>query len=343
MSLLEREGVDWEYCAFEDAGLHDVIYTRGNYGRKAWHMLRAVARRVRDLRDLRRYDLVFIYEEAARIGPAVLERLVARRGVPIVYDFCDPIYLPYESPTNRHLSYLKFFGKTKTICRLARHVIVGNPLLADWAAPYSRALSVVPITIDTDSYRPRERRPPEPGEIPTIGWSGSHTTVPHLDGLRAPLQELSRRRKFRLRVLGVRQYQLPGVEVDARPWNPRTEVQDLQTFDIGMMPLPSDPWTVRRTHLKVRQYMGLAIPAIASPVGVNTELLRDGTNGLLAASDAEWVEKLTLLLNDYELRRTLGDAGRRTIEQHYSARVWTPHVLAILEHAAQPISGTVGR
>ena len=342
MPFLERHGVAWEYCAFEDARLHNVIYTRGNYGRKTWHMLRALGRRVLDLRDLKRFDLVFLYEEAARVGPAILERVVARRGVPIVYDFCDPVYLPYRSPTNKYLSHLKFFRKTKAICRLAQHVIVGNKLLAEWAAPHSRALSIVPITIDTDTYRPREHRRHASGEIPTIGWSGSHTTVPHLDRLREPLQKLARLRKFRLRVLGVPGYELAGVDVEARPWNAGTEVSELQAIDIGIMPLPFDPWTERRSHLKVRQYMGLAIPAVASPVGVNAELLEDGHNGLLAASHAEWVEKLMRLVDDYELRRRLGEAGRRTIEQGYSTRVWAPRVLEILERAVESASRSEG-
>lgn len=334
LPLLEPEGVCWEYRAFEDALLHDVIYTRGNHLRKTWHMLRALAKRVRGLRDLRHFDVVFIYEEAARVGPAILERLIKSQGLPIVYDFCDPIYLPYASPTNRYFSYLKFFGKTKTICRLASQVIVGNPLLAEWAGSYSQAVSVVPITIDTAAYQPRTWRQLQPDEIPTIGWSGSHSTVPHLSTLRAPLQELSRRRKFRLCLLGVRDYDLPGVAVDARPWDPRREVEDVRAFDIGVMPLPSDAWTLRRTHLKIRQYMGLGVPVVASPVGVNADLVRDGANGLLAESSTEWVNKLTRLLDDYDLRRSLGEAGRRTAEERFAARVWAPRVLEVLRAAA---------
>jgi glycosyltransferase involved in cell wall biosynthesis len=333
MPFLEREGVEWEYGAFEDQALHDVIYTQGNLGRKAWHMLRALARRARALRDLPRFDLVFVYEEVAQIGPALLEQFLARRGLPIVYDFCDPIYLRYKSPTNRYFSYLKFFGKTRTICRLARHVIVGNRYLAAWAEPYSRALSVVPITIDTDWYQPREWLPPAPGQVPIIGWSGSHSTVPHLDSLRSSLRELAKHKKFRLRVIGVSHYELPGVEVEARPWRVDSEVEEIRAFDIGIMPLPSDAWTARRTHLKVRQYMGLAVPAVVSPVGVNTEIVRDGVNGLLASSESEWVARLTRLLEDRKWRRELGKAGRRTIDEHYSARVWAPRVLGIMKCA----------
>jgi glycosyltransferase involved in cell wall biosynthesis len=332
MTWMATQGVACDYASFEDEGLRRVIYQPGHYREKATGVLRGFARRFELLRTVRGYDVVFLYEQAARLGPAVIERLIARTGVPIVYDFCDPIYEPYKSFINGYVSYLKFPGKTASICKLSKHVLVGNEELAAYARAHNPHVTIVPITIDTVEYQPAPPRPTP--AVPTIGWSGSHSTVPHLAGASAVLRRLARTRKFRLKVIGGESFTLDGVDVVAQPWRAATEVADLQEFDIGIMPLPDDPWVSRRTHLKVRQYMGLGVPCVVSPLGVNRELIDDGRNGFLAVTEDEWVDKLTRLLDDAALRARLGAAGRQTIEERYSAALWAPRVLEILRAAA---------
>lgn len=330
---LQAEGVFVQIAPFEDEPLHAVIYARGQYLAKIRLMLRAMRRRLRLVRSVRgRFDVVFLFEEAARIGPPILERILHRSGVPIVSDFCDPIWLPYVSPRNSYLARLKFPGKTATVCALSREVLVGNKDLAEYARRHNAHVTIVPITIDTDVYVPRE---PEtrPGPL-VIGWSGSHSTLPHLRTVEGALIALARRRSFRLVILGAEQPQLLGVRSESLPWRLSSEVQDLRVFDIGIMPLPDDNWTRLRSQLKVRQYMGLGIPAVASPVGAVTEIVRDGENGLLARTQAEWIEKLERLLDDGKERERLGNAGRRTIESEYAVRLWAPRIATVLRRAA---------
>ncbi len=332
MEHWERDGVECVYRSFEDEQLHNVIYTRGNRAQKAMQIALAFGRRFGLLGSVRDFDAVFIYEEASRIGPAIIERLIARTGVPIIYDFCDPVYLAYKSPTNSYLSYLKFFGKTATICELAAKVLVGNDELGDYARQHSQDVHLVPITIDTDQYQPRSW-PKTPPARPIVGWSGSHTTAPHLAGLADVLRRLKSARDFELEVIGAPSFSLPGVDLKPIPWRAATETADLSRFDLGIMPLPDDEWTRLRSHLKIRQYMGLGIPCVVSPVGVNKELISDGENGFLAVSDDEWVEKVSRLIDDPALRQRLGEAGRRTIEERYSAKLWAPRVLEMIRVA----------
>ena len=332
---LERAGVSCTYAGFEDERLHEIIYTKGNRIRKASEMIRALGRRARLTSRVRDYDIVFLYEEAARIGPAVLETFIKWRNVPVVYDFCDPIYLPYVSPSNRHLARLKCFGKTKTICRLADHVLVGHEELAEYARQYNDRVDVVPITIDTDVYRPRPERPSDSDRVPVIGWSGSHSTVPHLDRLRKVLASLARLRRFRLEVVGAGPYKVEGVETESRAWSHEREVSDLQGFDIGIMPLPDDRWTRLRSHLKVRQYFGVGVPAVVSPVGVNKEVVEDGVNGFWATNDNQWLDRLVRLIDDVPLRHRMGRAARITIQKRYSAETWANKVLRVLEDVVQ--------
>jgi glycosyltransferase involved in cell wall biosynthesis len=147
------------------------------------------------------------------------------------------------------------------------------------------------------------------------------------------LQELAKKHRFKLRVIGTPEYVLDGVDVEAIAWRSETEVEDLKAIDIGIMPLPDDQWSKGKCGLKALQYMALGKPTICSPVGVNTEIIQDGENGMIADGQAEWVEKLSKLILDRELRKTLGLAGRRTVEKEYSATAQAPRVFEVFEKA----------
>ena len=330
--LLRARGVEITYQPFEDAALNAVLYRAGETASKVRLILRALARRTRDLRRVRDFDAVYILREAALLGPPVFERWVSMSGVPVVFDFDDAVFVPYKSPSNGYLSYLKFPGKTRTVCRLAAHVMAGNDYLAAYARAVNPRVTVIPTTIDTEQYTVEERAA---SEVPVIGWTGSHSTVQHLDTLRGALQRLAARERFRLRVIGTPDYRIEGVEVEALKWRSETEVDDLRPVDVGVMPLPEDKWSVGKCGLKALQYMALAVPTVCSPVGVNTEIIRDGENGLIAATEDEWVEKLSQLLRSAELRRRLGAAGRATVEARYSAAVQAPRVYDILKSVAR--------
>lgn len=329
--LLRERGVEITYRPFESEELNAVLYKPGQWGRKLRLVSRSFARRAADMRAARGYDAVYLLREAALLGPALFERLLRRSGVPVVFDFDDAVFERYVSPSNGYLSYLKFPGKTRAVCRLAAHVMAGNEYLATYARRVNPRVTVIPTTVDTARYtvEPRVRN-----DVPVVGWTGSYSTVQHLRTLSGALRRLARSERFRLRIIGapgVRLEGLEGLDVEALPWRSETEVEDLRPVDIGVMPLPEEPWTRGKCGMKALQYMGLAIPTVCSPVGVNSEIVRDGENGFLAASEDEWVEKLTLLLRSADLRERLGRAGRATVEECYSAACQAPRVFQIIE------------
>ena len=327
--LLRERGVEITYESFEDEELHSLVYQRGRIGKKLQLVTRGLSRRLSVISKARNYDLVYILREAALLGPPVFERLIHQERVPFVFDFDDAIFVSYRSPSNGYLSYLKFASKTKTICRLASHVMVGNPYLADYARQVNNNVTVIPTTIDTDKYQvPPPKTEPGP---PVIGWTGSYSTVQHLDTLRGALKKLAEKEQFRLRVIGTPTYECAPVDVEAMKWQAATELEDLSTIDVGVMPLPDDNWSKGKCGLKALQFMALGIPTICSPVGVNSDIIQDNENGFLAASEDEWVDKLTRLLRSAELRRRLGDAGRKTIEEKYSAAIQAPRVYEIFK------------
>lgn len=334
--ILREGGVDITYAPFENEELRGVLYKAGNVGTKMSAIVRRLRDRSRELENVGDFDLVYVFREAAILGPAWFESRIARSGVPMVFDFDDAVFIPYKSPSNGYLSYLKFPGKTASICAKSAHVMAGNDYLADYALRVNKNVTVIPTTIDTGRYNPLNGSKVQ-SEVPVIGWSGSHSTKQHLDTIRGTLQELAKTEKFRLRAIGVPGYELDGVDVDAVKWRSETEVEDLYPIDIGLMPLPDDQWTKGKCGLKALQYMALGIPTIVSPVGVNSTIIKDGENGFIADGPEEWIEKIKKLMDSADLRKRIGEAGRKTVEERYSAQVQAPRVLEIFRSAAKKL------
>lgn len=330
--ILAAGGVELTYAPFETDELKAVLHTSGNVLAKVKTVTKNMRLRGRELDNVADYDLVYLFREAAILGPPWFERKIAKAGVPIVFDLDDAIFVSYKSPSNGYLSYLKFPTKTAEICAHSAHIMPGNEYLRDYCSKYNQNLTIIPTTIDTDKYTVVER--PEP-ETVTIGWSGSFSTVQHLDTIRDVLQELAKTENFRLRVIGTPNYKIPGVDTEAMQWRSSTELDDLREIDIGLMPLPDEDWSRGKCGLKALQYMALGIPTICSPVGVNSTIIKDGENGYLADGTDDWVEKLKLMLHSPELRRRIGMAGRKTVEEEYSAKVIAPKVLEIFRSVAK--------
>lgn len=329
--LLRESGVEITYVPFETPELRELLYRSGNSFGKIAAVLKGLNKRRSEIRNVRDFDLVYLFREAALLGPAWFERQIVRSGVPMVFDFDDAVFVSYKSPSNGYLSYLKFPGKTATICRLSAHIMAGNRYLADYAEKFNDSVTIIPTTIDTEKYLPIEKD--EQPRTLTLGWSGSFSTVQHLDTIRDVLSELAATENFALRVIGTPTYKINGVNVEAMKWRSESEVEDLSGIDIGLMPLPDEDWSRGKCGLKALQYMALGIPTVCSPVGVNSTIIQDGENGFLADSKDEWVLKLKKLFHSAELRTRIGIAGRRTVEIGYSAKSQVPRVLTVFESA----------
>lgn len=327
--LMRVEGIEVTVSPFLDDGGMDVLYRRGHAPAKIASVLRGHARRVGQVRALGEFDVAYVYREATLVGPTWVERAVARR-LPLVYDFDDAIYLPAASAANARMRFLKDPGKAATLCRLAAHVTAGNEHLAAFARRHAARVTVMPSTIDTASYRPAARAP---SARPVIGWTGSPTTIPYLAALLPALRRLRERMDFELRVVGGT-LEDEALDVVCVPWRAESEVDDLRAMDVGLMPLADDEWTRGKCGMKALQYMALGIPAVVSPVGVNTAIVRPGVNGMHARTDDEWIDSLLELGRDPLLRERLGRAARRTVEEEWSASVHAPRMARVLRETA---------
>lgn len=317
-----RHGIALRFAPFESPGLTRVLYEPGHYAEKALRVVYDFVRRAGVVAKARRYDAVIVYREAALLGPAIYERILSQMRVPLLLDFDDAIWADAAQPgINGIFTRLHFWSKTDTTCRLAARVIVGNSYLADYARRHTRNVSIVPTSIDLAKY-PLQPELPDDGRFVVV-WSGSTHTLPHFEHAREALETLAQRRRIVVKVICNRPPERPiaGAENEFVPWSERGEAESIGAAHVGIMPLPDSVFTRGKCGLKALQYMATGRAVVISPVGMNNDLVRHGVNGYLAATTAETVAALDELAASPDLRRRIGLAGRRTIEQAYSAEV----------------------
>jgi len=275
------------------------------------------------------------------LGPPWLEALTCRLARAVVYDIDDMVHLLPTSSANAHAGFLKSSARYFLLMRRAQHVITCTPALDRLVRQYNPQTTDISSTINTERYRPCNPYSNE-GEL-VLGWSGSHSTAPYLHLLDLVLQQLAQRHRFRLLVMGPARFELPGVAVDVVPWSAAVELTTLQRIDIGLYPLPNDDWVQGKSGLKALQYMGLAIPVVASAVGCNDRVVQHGRTGFLVSSEAEWRDALERLITDPQLRRRFGEAGRQRVESTYSVRANRDRYLSIFQQVYGPARSDAAR
>jgi glycosyltransferase involved in cell wall biosynthesis len=323
-------GIIINYAPFETDKLRQILHTSGNQMAKVSEMLRSYVNRLGILRKLDEYDAVFIYREAALLGPAFLERLVARKK-PIIYQLDDPLYMPYKSPSNGYLSYLKFFGKVKEIIKLSKVVIANSSHIRDYCLNFNKNVWQVPSIVDTNefTYKPFD----ENLKRVCIGWSGSPTTLKNIKLVESALQTISGKNICDIHFIGGTDFKLENVKYSSQKWSGETEVEDLRRMQIGLVPLPDNAWNKHKFIMKTAQYMALGIVPVGTPMASNPEVIKHGENGFLAANDAEWVEYISLLVNDSNLRTAMSVKCVKEAHENYNLEANIPKVLQAFRSA----------
>jgi glycosyltransferase involved in cell wall biosynthesis len=312
---LAGRGITLAFAPFADPELTALLQEPGRTLRKAYLIAAALVRRSRELLSLPEHEAVVVHRSACLAGPPWVEKHIRSRGRALVYDFDDAIFRLHSAAANQPFTWLKAPGKTATLCRMADHVVVGNEFLAAYARDANDRVSIVPSSIDTERCRPLSR---PPNDRLVVGWMGSSTSQTHLEAAAPTLRAILAARAVELRVVSNRRPTLPGVDHTWRPWSAETEARELAGFDIGIMPMPDDDWARGKCALKALQYMAMGVSTVASAVGTNRDVIEHGRNGLLAVTAPEWVECISRLADNAGLRREIGVAGRRTVEDRYS-------------------------
>lgn len=286
----------------------------------------AYLRRLKAIWRSRSFDAVWVQYETLPYLPSVFERIVVKLGRHIICDYDDAIFHQYDAHKSGFVRRL--LGKKLTpLLRRASLCVCGNVYIRDYIAQYCSNAIIIPTVVDTDVYRPPRGRV---HEVLTIGWIGSPSTWSYVEPLLPEILPCiaAAGAKFRVVGAGPRAESLPGVE--AIEWSEESEVSEVQSFDIGIMPLPNEQWARGKCGYKLIQYMACGIPVIASPVGVNSEIVSEGKNGFLVQSPDDWRMALNKLLADRALRLKLGENGRQRVIERYSLQSQEPRLLAAL-------------
>jgi glycosyltransferase involved in cell wall biosynthesis len=317
---LSKAGIEVTVAPLFKGGWFRIIdlYPRSvRVAAKALYSLIRLFVRIREILKVGKYDLYCFEHQAFPYVPTFLEWFAQKLNPNMLLEFDDAIYLTFLHKK-----------KIPRLIRMSKHVIVGNNFLKRYALQFNPHVTVIPTVIDTDRYSPKKdyRRQ---GKV-NIGWVGLAYNLPYVQKLEETLQKLKKEiGDFTFTVICSKGLEIDGVDSIFKSWSYDDEIEDISNLDIGIMPLADDEWAKGKCGLKVLQYMACDVPVVASPVGVNNEIIKDGENGFLAATDTEWLEKLSLLARNEELRRKIGRKGRETVEKHYSLKLWGPKVASL--------------
>jgi glycosyltransferase involved in cell wall biosynthesis len=260
------------------------------------------------LRHCRDFDAVFLHKK--RLNPLDAFWL-HRNGRKVIYDFDDAVMYNDKNPDRPSRKRQKSFQRT---VRPAHLVIAGNSYLAEHAQKFKGNVKILPTGLDVKSYccgadKPNDKRT-------RLVWIGSQSTLKYLAQIKPVLEEIgSRSDNVVLRLICDNFLDLQNMEVEKCRWSLKSQAVDLVTSDIGLAPLPDNRFTCGKCGFKILQYAAAGLPVVASPVGTNSEYVRDGVTGFHASGPDEWIDGITKLVEKSELRRRMGQAGREQVGQ----------------------------
>ncbi|MDA9020137.1 glycosyltransferase family 4 protein [Flavimaricola sp.] len=313
--LLDNAYLDQLY----EGGVRDIRHVASRYfDRISWLIWRCDA------------DVIWLHCELLPYLPGILERLARIPRRPIVFDFDDAIFHNYDlHPRGVVRSLLG--KKLQTTIGAAELVLAGNAYLADYARLNCKCVEIVPTVVDTHQYMPSNAI--RPSGSPRIGWIGTPSTwAEYMLPMLPMLSAISAEWGARVAAVGASGEEQPGIDII--PWSEETEVSLIQDMDIGLMPLTDTPWARGKCGYKLIQYMACGLPVVASPVGVNRDIVEHGVNGFLAETPDEWRQAVETLICNPELRQQMGQEGRKKVEQLYSLQVYGPLVASLLSDIA---------
>ena len=286
---------------------------------------RAIGRLVftaRLLREAPRADAVLIQK---RLLQPSLFKLLRRLNDRLLFDFDDALFVRPSSVPPERFDEPSILRRLQTTLEGVKLVIAGNSSLAEYARRFAKHVTVIPTPVDVERLRPSVDRPQNAPV--TLGWIGSHENLRYLERLAPVFERLARTRQFALNVICDQPYRQDGITITNVPWSLETEVEELQSVHVGLMPLDDDLWSRGKCAFKALQFMSVGVPVVASPVGMNREVIEESENGFLVGEPREWEEPLARLIDNPELRNRLGKAARRTVELRYSYEACVPLLL----------------
>lgn len=328
MPALESAGWKVTLRPFMNERLFTIYNQPGEKLEKIGLTLKCLMERLKDLAVAEKADVVLLHKEAFPFGPPWIEKAFRKRAKTIIYDM-DDAYWTHPPQFRQIGNKFRDPKRIQKILGMSDIILAGNDFLAEYARQYNPNVIVFPTVLDTERYRLREE---SDDGIVTIGWVGRWSSEAYLEQLLPVFEKLAiNHPNIGVKLIGAS----PNVfsasfPVQTTPWRLESEIDDIASLDIGIMPLPDDQYSRGKCGFKLLQYMALGIPSVASPVGVNKLIINDGVNGYLAKDNEEWFIKLDSLIKNLVKRKAIGYEGRKTVEEKYSLDKAVPLLIDIL-------------
>ena len=328
--ILQAHNINYVVYSFWPEWGWRILYKKGLILQKIVAFVQGFIGRIGLLLKVSKYNYVFIHREAFPIGPPILEWIIAKIfSKPIIYDFDDAIWLPNTSDQNRLVAAMKNHNKVKKICSWSWKVSCGNGFLADFAGRYCANTIINPTTIDVNYHTPLIEKAKKDRVV--LGWTGTHSTTKYLTYLIPVFKKLKNVYSFEIRIISNLPPEWDFEDFTFIQWIHSEEVQQLNHFDIGLMPLEDTDWEKGKCGFKALQYMALQIPAAVSPVGANTEIIDHSINGFLCQNQDDWYNYIEKLIISEKLRKSMGIEGRRKVVEKYSVQSNASLFLSLFE------------
>ena len=272
-----------------------------------------------------KYDILFIQRKRF---PVLWLKYIRKNARRIVYDFDDSVmYRNSKAANPESNTRVKMF---KNMVNASDHVIAGNEYLQKNTTPYTNNVTIIPSPIDITLYPPKKYT--EKNDNITLGWIGATGSIHYLEKMKPVFEALGKKHEdLRLKIICNVFFDCENITVEKKLWSEQEEVADIQSFDIGLMPLMDDPWSHGKCGLKILQCLATGVPVVCSPAGINKEIVADGVHGFWANTQEEWIEKLEILINDHDRRKRMGMEGRKRVIEHYSLKANAPRILKIFQ------------
>ncbi|WP_270668045.1 glycosyltransferase family 4 protein [Aeromonas sp. QDB12] len=317
----ELSRVNWHVVPLLDDKYIEALYKKKRIG--VIYLLQRYFSRFLILFHAISYDVVWIEKELFPGLPAWAEQILAFLGVRYIVDYDDAIFHNYDQ--SKSLTKRVLRKKIDTVMRCSALVTAGNKYLADRAiSAGAQWVEIFPTVIDLNRYPIIDIT--NTSSILTIGWIGSPSTVKYLNLVLPVLDKLEAKINFQFVVIGAEIEAPERKYLRCIQWEEKTEVESILAFDIGVMPLLDAPFERGKCGYKLIQYMACSKAVIASPVGVNCELVRDGLNGFLAVDEVQWEQAIIALASDRVLCLNMGKEGRKLVEKMYSLQRTAPRL-----------------
>ena len=328
---LSDQGFNITVHSFMSQHLWELASKKGHIFKKIFWTFSGLIRRIMLIRNIHKYDSVYIFMNVFPFGPPILERIYLRLAKRVIYDIEDDLLSNSPQSITWIASILKSKNKAIHLIKNADHIVASSPELAKKCNEISRKSNAifVPPTLESKRFHVKPQKDITNKKI-VIGWTGTYSSREFLDAIIPSLESLHKKTPFKFLVIGNFYMENKNLDIEVVQWQSEKEIEQLHQLDIGLYPLPNSDWITGKSGLKALQYMAIGIPAVCSAVGNVLNIIDHDKDGILIYNTDQWTDALEELINDSEKRELIGKNARKKFISNFTQEAIFQKYLSVL-------------